>query len=190
MRATPADVTADDETMRIVAQPETPAPLSRLAVRRHDPRHRQEPGAVVPLAGICAGGGEQSPSLPRLHIFQCISTTLNQVNLWTTCSAGPVRGLQGGLRSGPRARRQYQRRGAPRLRRFPAVVSGTTWGHALTAPADNDGGPADFESSAEVRFHAATMDVALLALAVSVGSGAGWQAPDRGRPACRSGRAS
>ena len=29
----------------------------------HDPRW--EPSAVVPLAGICAGGGEQSPSLPR-----------------------------------------------------------------------------------------------------------------------------
>jgi hypothetical protein len=40
----------------LVAQPETPASLSRLAVRRHDPR--QEPGAVVPLAGICAGGSE------------------------------------------------------------------------------------------------------------------------------------
>ena len=36
------------------AQPETPASLSRLAVRHHDPR--QEPGAVVPHAGICAGG--------------------------------------------------------------------------------------------------------------------------------------
>ena len=34
-----------------------PAPL------RHYPR--QEPGAVVPLAGICAGGGQQWPSLPR-----------------------------------------------------------------------------------------------------------------------------
>lgn len=26
---------------------------------------RQEPGAVVPLAGICAGGGPQGPFLPR-----------------------------------------------------------------------------------------------------------------------------
>src|SRR5580658_551132 len=26
---------------------------------------RQEPGAGKPHAGICAGGGEQSPSLPR-----------------------------------------------------------------------------------------------------------------------------
>jgi hypothetical protein len=53
----------DADRGALVAQPETPASLSRLAVRRHDPR--QEPGAVVPLAGICAGGGEQSPSLPR-----------------------------------------------------------------------------------------------------------------------------
>jgi hypothetical protein len=30
---------------------------------RHD--LRQEPGAVIPLAGICAGGWEQSQSLPR-----------------------------------------------------------------------------------------------------------------------------
>jgi hypothetical protein len=47
----------------LAAQPETPAPLSRLAVRRHDPRW--EPGALAAHAGICAGGGEQSPSLPR-----------------------------------------------------------------------------------------------------------------------------
>lgn len=26
---------------------------------------RQEPGAVAPLAGICAGGGPQGPFLPR-----------------------------------------------------------------------------------------------------------------------------
>jgi RNA-directed DNA polymerase len=38
-------------------------PLPRRAVQHHDPRW--EPSAVVPLAGICAGGGEQSPSLPR-----------------------------------------------------------------------------------------------------------------------------
>jgi hypothetical protein len=29
---------------------------------------RQEPGAGKPHAGICAGGGEQSPSLPRPRI--------------------------------------------------------------------------------------------------------------------------
>ena len=63
----------------LVAQPETPAPLSRLAVRRHD--LRQEPGAVVPLAGICAGGGEQSPSLPRLRVFNDLQTTQSLVDV-------------------------------------------------------------------------------------------------------------
>ena len=29
---------------------------------------RQEPGAVAPLAGICAGGGPQGPFLPRTLI--------------------------------------------------------------------------------------------------------------------------
>jgi hypothetical protein len=40
-----------------------PASTSRRAVPRHDPRW--EPGAVVPLAGICAGGDKQLSSLPR-----------------------------------------------------------------------------------------------------------------------------
>ena len=35
----------------------------REAVPRHHPRW--EPGALAAPAGICAGGGEQSPSLPR-----------------------------------------------------------------------------------------------------------------------------
>ena len=39
------------------------ASTSRRAVPRHDPRW--EPGAVVPLAGICAGGDRQLSSLPR-----------------------------------------------------------------------------------------------------------------------------
>ena len=39
------------------------ASTTRRAVPRHDPRW--EPGAVVPLAGICAGGDEQSSSLVR-----------------------------------------------------------------------------------------------------------------------------
>jgi hypothetical protein len=39
----------------LAAQPEVAAPLSRLAVRRHDPRW--EPGALAAHAGICAGGG-------------------------------------------------------------------------------------------------------------------------------------
>ena len=47
-----------------------PAPLARAAIRRHHPR--QEPSAVVPHAGICAGGGpnpRQGPSLPRQADF-------------------------------------------------------------------------------------------------------------------------
>ena len=37
--------------------------MAREAVPRHHPRW--EPGALAAPAGICAGGGEQSPSLPR-----------------------------------------------------------------------------------------------------------------------------
>src|ERR1700753_2491692 len=39
--------------------------VSRRATGRHDPR--QEPGAVIPPAGIRVGGGGQPPSLPRLE---------------------------------------------------------------------------------------------------------------------------
>jgi len=37
--------------------------VSSRALWRHDPR--QEPSAVVPLAGICAGGAGQPAFLPR-----------------------------------------------------------------------------------------------------------------------------
>jgi hypothetical protein len=37
--------------------------ISLSAARRHHPR--QEPSAVVPHAGICAGGGPKGPFLPR-----------------------------------------------------------------------------------------------------------------------------
>jgi hypothetical protein len=67
--ATQADVAEDDaDRGALAAQSEATAPLSRLAVRRHDPRW--EPGALAAHAGICAGGGEQSPSLPRQLVFQ------------------------------------------------------------------------------------------------------------------------
>src|ERR1035437_7973770 len=39
------------------------AVLPREAFPRHHPRW--EPGALAAPAGICAGGGEKSPSLPR-----------------------------------------------------------------------------------------------------------------------------
>src|SRR5712691_6292046 len=43
------------------------ASISRTALRRSHPR--QEPSAVVPHAGVCAGGGEQSSSLPQLLVL-------------------------------------------------------------------------------------------------------------------------
>jgi hypothetical protein len=48
---------------RIGLIPTHPAPVARKAVPRHHPRW--EPGALTAPAGICAGGGEQSLSLPR-----------------------------------------------------------------------------------------------------------------------------
>jgi hypothetical protein len=52
--AAPFDV-PEDETDRgsLIVQLEPPAPLSRLALRPHDPRW--EPGALAAHAGICAG---------------------------------------------------------------------------------------------------------------------------------------
>ena len=61
--ASPGDVGADAASHRPVAPARPhPAPLSRGALRRSHPR--QEPSAVVPHAGICAGGGPKGPSLP------------------------------------------------------------------------------------------------------------------------------
>jgi hypothetical protein len=44
---------------------------SEISLRRHDPR--KEPYAVMPLVRICAGGGQQWPSLPRLICVACFS---------------------------------------------------------------------------------------------------------------------
>ena len=41
--------------------------IRKAAAMRHHPR--QEPGAVIPHAGIRAGGGPQGPSLPRPSIL-------------------------------------------------------------------------------------------------------------------------
>ena len=51
-------------TQRRVHPPIEPRRVRRAAMlaRSHP---RQEPGAVIPPAGICAGGGGQPPSLPR-----------------------------------------------------------------------------------------------------------------------------
>ena len=46
-----------------------PSSLSQHALRRQNPR--QEPSAVVPHAGICAGGRPQGRSLPRPPRRQC-----------------------------------------------------------------------------------------------------------------------
>ena len=54
-----------DEPSRDAVDPASPHPASlpRRPLRRSHPR--QEPSAVVPLAGICAGGRPQGRSLPR-----------------------------------------------------------------------------------------------------------------------------
>ena len=78
--AAQADVAEDDaDRGALAAQSEATATLSRVAVRRND--LRQEPGAVVPHAGICAGGGEQSPSLPRQLIFQWLTNPQSGVDI-------------------------------------------------------------------------------------------------------------
>ena len=49
------------QTMATASPRDASQPCRTL--RRQNPR--EEPSAVVPLAGICAGGGQQWPSLPR-----------------------------------------------------------------------------------------------------------------------------
>jgi hypothetical protein len=65
-----AEIPATTLPRPVAANPREPPPLtlSRLAVRRPDPRWK--PGALAAHAGICAGGGKQSPSLPRQSFFQ------------------------------------------------------------------------------------------------------------------------
>src|ERR1039458_7658526 len=69
-----------------------PAPVARAAICRHHPR--QEPSAVVPHAGICAGGGQQWPYLPQPRVigFYLRAITLAYVrqDRWSLRSAvGP-----------------------------------------------------------------------------------------------------
>lgn len=47
----------------VLSADQDPAPAAVTPLRRQDPR--EEPGALAALAGICAGGGQQWPSLPR-----------------------------------------------------------------------------------------------------------------------------
>jgi hypothetical protein len=62
--APPPELGAHEPTGRPMA-PARPhhAPMALYALRRQD--LRQEPSAVVPLAGICAGGRPQGRSLPQ-----------------------------------------------------------------------------------------------------------------------------
>jgi hypothetical protein len=90
------------------------ASLSRLAVRRHDPRW--EPGALAAHAGICAGGGEQLPSLPRRVRFQ---------RLGTAARGGGVRWRSGDFGSGGLLLRHTDR-ALGLIERVAACVSATT----------------------------------------------------------------
>ena len=62
--ASPPGLAANEppQAAMATARPD-PAPLPRSAFRRHYPR--QEPSAVVPHAGICAGGRPKGRSLPQ-----------------------------------------------------------------------------------------------------------------------------
>ncbi len=55
-----------------MAPPKPSVTVARKAVPRHHPRW--EPGALAAPAGICAGGGEKSPSLPRPPGWQGFSS--------------------------------------------------------------------------------------------------------------------
>jgi hypothetical protein len=63
----------DPNRLRLATHAVHLSALSRGPPGRHDPR--QEPGAVNPPAGICAGGGGQPPSLPR-RIFVSNANTI------------------------------------------------------------------------------------------------------------------
>jgi hypothetical protein len=69
--AAPADVAEDDaDRGALAAQPEVAAPLSRLAVRRHD--LRWEPSALAAHARICAGG-RRAIAVPTATDALCIT---------------------------------------------------------------------------------------------------------------------
>jgi hypothetical protein len=72
---------AQDDADRgaLAAQPEATAPLSRLAVRRHDPRW--EPGALAAHAGICAGAASDrrrysDAAISMTYIIHCGESAL------------------------------------------------------------------------------------------------------------------
>src|ERR1700726_2591210 len=67
-----------------VGQDTTPAALSPL--RRQNPR--EEPGALAAHAGICAGGGEKSSSLPRPSALSSLSIRLLRNCAFPACVLG------------------------------------------------------------------------------------------------------
>jgi hypothetical protein len=78
-----AHVVEDDaDRGALGAQPETPAPVSRLAVRRHGPRW--EPGALAAHAGICAGAASNR----RPYRDALFSMTYEPHKLWWILPGG------------------------------------------------------------------------------------------------------
>ena len=108
---------------RWLPQPRDPAPLARGAIPRSYPR--QEPSAVVPHAGICAGGGPnlngEGPSLPRP-----LATREGAAKRWIGVHAGRLLSLEMGLVRGADAvidvGRQHRWR---RFREPPAGPAGS-----------------------------------------------------------------
>ena len=67
--APPEDMAAHGRPRRAMAtQTPYPASVSRATLVRHTPR--QEPGAVVPHAGSCAGGGRVT-GIPTATFYLC-----------------------------------------------------------------------------------------------------------------------
>jgi len=77
---------------------------------------RQEPGAVVPLAGICAGGGPQGPFLPRTRWCG-----LRVMDIAAALGKHPATGT-GWVMRGVR-RRQENSEDAARLEEFDKALS-------------------------------------------------------------------
>lgn len=88
----PADMGTDEAPDRSMAAARAPsASAARLAVQRYHPRW--EPGAVVPLAGFCAGRGEQSSSMPPAVVKSPSSsqrTLASRVALRAFCAGSTV----------------------------------------------------------------------------------------------------
>src|SRR5271170_4674798 len=79
--ATSIDVDPNEDDRRpVLANPLHPASVAREAVPRHHPRW--EPGALAAPAGICAGGGQQWPSLPRPPAVATAAGAIDPATSW------------------------------------------------------------------------------------------------------------